>query len=126
ALVGTNSPLVKVDAKDLETQVRDLEFVIVQARRLPFVSPERLGVFGFDQGGMAGLILAMRNADVDAFASLDSGILYPHPSGLPRSAPHYDPFALRVPWLHGMGNLDPNQPADSENESLFDQAVYSN
>jgi tetratricopeptide (TPR) repeat protein len=77
-------------------------------------------------GGMARLILAMRNPDVDAFASMDSGILYPHPSGLPRSSPYYDPFALRIPWLHGMGNLNPNQPADSEKESLFDQAVYSN
>ena len=124
--VGTNSPLVRVDAQDLETQVRDLEFVTVQARRLPFVSTERLGVFGFDMGGMAGLILAMRNPDVDAFASMDSGILYPHPSGLPRSSPHYDPFALRIPWLHGMGNVDPNQPADSEAKSLFDQAVHSN
>jgi tetratricopeptide (TPR) repeat protein len=75
---------------------------------------------------MAGLILAMRNLDVDAFASMDSGILHPHPSGLPRSLPHYDPFALRIPWLHGMGSSDPNQPADSENASLFDQAVYSN
>jgi dienelactone hydrolase len=123
---GTSSPLVRVDLQDLETQVRDLEFVIAQARRLPFVSPERLGVFGFDQGGMAGLILAMSNPDVDAFASMDAGILHPHPSGLPRSSPHYDRFALRIPWLHGMGNLDPNQPADSENETLFDQAPYSN
>lgn len=123
---GTGSPLVRVDLQDLETQVRDLEFVIAQARTLPFVSPERLGVFGFDQGGMAGLILAMRNPDVDAFASMDAGILHPHPSGLPRSSPHYDRLALRIPWLHGMSGLDPNQPVDSENETLFDQAVHAN
>ncbi len=123
---GTDSPFVRTDLQDLETQVRDLEFVIAVARRLPFVSHDRLGVFGFDQGGMAGVILAMRNADVDAFASMDSGILYPHASGLPRSSPNYDPFALRMPWLHGMGNLDPSQPADSDKESLFDQAVHSN
>jgi dienelactone hydrolase len=124
--VGTNSPFVRVDAEDLETQIRDLEFVVAQARRLAFVSPERLGVFGFDMGGMSGLILAMRNPDVDAFASMDSGILHPHPSGLPRSSSHYDPFALRIPWLHGMGDLDPNQPADSDATTLFDEAVYSN
>ena len=33
----------------------------------------------------------MRNLDVDAFASLDSGIVFAHPSGLPRSAPDFDP-----------------------------------
>jgi dienelactone hydrolase len=125
-LIGDHSPVVRVHIHDLEAQVRDLEFVIAQARRSSFVSPEKLGVLGFDQGGMVGLILAMRNRDVDAFASLDSGILHPHPSGLPRSSPHYDPFALRVPWLHAMGNLNPNQPADSEVESLFDEAVHAN
>ena len=36
----------------------DLEFVIAQARRFSFVSQDKLGVFGFDMGGMAGLILA--------------------------------------------------------------------
>src|SRR5579863_1380764 len=98
-LVGTNSTVVRNDAQDLETQVRDLEFAIARARQLPFVSGDRLGVLGFDQGGMAGVLLAMRNPDVDAFASLDSGIVYPHPSGLPQASPSYDAAALLVPWL---------------------------
>src|SRR6516225_2496181 len=79
-LVGTNSTVVRNDAQDLETQLRDLEFAIARARLLPFVSGDRLGVLGFDQGGMAGVLLAMRNRDVDAFAAVDSGIFYPHPS----------------------------------------------
>jgi S-formylglutathione hydrolase FrmB len=58
-------------------------------------------VFGFDMGGMAGLILAMRNADVDAFVS-HAGILYPHPSGIPVASPHYDTLTLRAPWLHSV------------------------
>jgi len=124
-LVGTNSPFVRLDVPDLETQVRDLEFVIAQARRFSFVSPERLGVFGFDMGGMAGLILAMRNPDVDAFVSVSSGILYPHPSGLPGASPHYDPLALRAPWLHSVPAEWLMQRPDSEAESLFDTAVHS-
>jgi pimeloyl-ACP methyl ester carboxylesterase len=124
-LVGTNSPLVKLDAQDLETEVRDLEFATAEARRLSFVSPERLGVLGFDMGGMAGLILAMRNADVDAFVSLDSGILYPHPAGIPRTSADYDPTALRVPWLHGTGAMGATPP-DAAAKSLFDEATHSN
>lgn len=124
-LVGTNSPLVRVDRQDLETQVRDLEFVIAQARRSPFVSPEKLGVFGFDMGGMAGVILAMRDNDVDAFASVDSGILYAHPSGLPASAPDYDPLSLRIAWLHGTGKWATASP-DPDDVSLFDRALHSN
>ena len=124
-LVGTNSTIVRVDAQDLETQVRDIEFAIARARLLPFVSGDRLGVLGFDQGGMAGVLLAMRNRDVDAFASFDSGIMYPHPSGLPQASPSYDPAALRVPWLHATSPGAMEQPQEAGAKSLFDTAVHS-
>jgi hypothetical protein len=104
--------------------MRDLEFVIARARQFAFVDPERLGVLGFDQGGMAGVVLTMRNRDVDAFTSLDSGIQYPHPSGLPRSSPHYDPLALRVPWLHAAVERNEQASGDAV-PSLFDEAVYA-
>jgi len=123
-LVGTNSPIVRMNVPDLETQVRDLEFVIGRARQESFVSPEKLGVFGFDMGGMAGLILTMRNADVDAFASVSSGILYEHPTGIPSSSPHYDPLALRVPWLHSMPAYW-LKPPESKAISLFDTARHA-
>ncbi len=123
-LVGTNSTVVRIDGQDLETQVRDLEFAIARARQLPFVSGDRLGVLGFDMGGMAGVLLAMRNRAVDAFASLDSGIMYPHPSGLPQASPSYDPAALRVPWPHATSAM--GRPQDSGVKSLFDTAVHSN
>ena len=123
-LVGTHTALVRLVVEDLETQVRDLELVIARARQFSFVDPERLGVMGFDQGGMAGVVLAMRNRDVDAFVSLDSGIQYPHASGLPRSSPHYDPHALRVPWLHAASRAD-GPPRTDGAKSLFDEAVHS-
>ena len=124
-LVGTNSPIVNVDVQGLETEVRDLEFVIAQARRLSFVSPDKLGVFGFDQGGFVGLILAMRNADVDAFVSVSSGILYDVPIGELAASPHYDPLALRAPWLHSQESWWATQPPDSQAESLFEAATHS-
>lgn len=120
-LVGTRAPLVKLDVEDLETCVRDLELVIARARELPYVSPDTLGVVGYDMGGMAGLILAMRNVTVDAFASVSSGIVLPHPSGLPQASPDYDPLALRAPWLHMGWQLD----ASSDSASLFDTAVHA-
>jgi dienelactone hydrolase len=122
-LVGTHVAIPRLIVPDLETQIRDLEFVIARARELPFVDSRRLGVIGFDQGGMAGVVLAMRNRDVDAFVSMDAGIQYPHGSGLPRSSPHYDALALRVPWLHAANRADgPPRPGVS---SLFDEAVHS-
>jgi tetratricopeptide (TPR) repeat protein len=124
-LVGTHIAIVKLDTQDLETQIRDLELVIARARQFSFVDAERLGVMGFDQGGMAGVVLTMRNRDVDAFLSMDSGIQYPHASGLPRSSTSYDPLALRVPWLHIAHPRNDQPPPDPEAKSLFDEAVHS-
>jgi hypothetical protein len=124
-LVGANSPIVRVIAKDLEAQIRDLEFVIARARELPVVSRERLGVFGFDMGGMAGVVLAMRNTDVDAFASADAGILYPHPAGIPQASPDYDPHALRIPWLHATHPERAGPTPGSGGENLFDLAIHA-
>jgi dienelactone hydrolase len=124
-LVGTNSPIVRLDVPGLETQVRDLEFVIAKARELPFVSRNALGVLGFDMGGMAGVLLAMRNPDVDAFVSLDSGIVMDHPSGLPKVSPGYDPLALRVPWLAGMRAMGMGMARNSQTPSLLETAVHA-
>ncbi len=124
-LLGTNSPLARVEALDLENEVRDLEFAIARSRQLSFVSQDKLGVIGTDMGGMAGLLLTMRNRDVDAFVCLGSGILYEHPSGLPRSSPGYDPLALRVPWLHITPTIAATPPPGSQSPSLFEAATYS-
>ena len=124
-LVGTHTAIVRLTVPDLETQIRDLEFVIARARQFPFVDQERLGVMGFDQGGMAGVVLAMRNRDVDAFVSLDSGIQYPQSSGLPRASPHYDARALRVPWLHAANASRTDRAPAGDAKSLFDEAVHS-
>jgi hypothetical protein len=105
-LVGTNSPVIRVDEQDLETQVRDLEVAIARARQLPFVSKDRLGVVGMDMGGMAVL-------------------LFEHPSGVPRNSPGYDPLALRIPWLQIMPAAGATPPPGSNVPSLFDTATNS-
>jgi pimeloyl-ACP methyl ester carboxylesterase len=122
-LTGTHSPLVKIDVTDLETQVRDLEFVVTEARGLPFVSLEKLGLLGFDLGGMSCLILAMRNPDVDAFVSMESAVLFPD-LDIPTASPHHDPTLLRAPWLHVL-RRELASARGENTPSLFDTAVHS-
>ena len=98
-LVGTRSRLVQLSIVDLETEVSDLEFVIGRATSLRFVDPERIGVVGYDLGGMAALLLTMQDPRVRAMATLDAGILFKHPSGLPGISPHYQEARFQVPWL---------------------------
>lgn len=118
-LLGTFSRLVHLTAADLETEVRDLEFVIAQARLRPFVDKDRIGLAGYDLGGMAGLLLAMRNPWIRAMATLDAGILHPHPSGLPGSSPHYREDRFTIPWL--MMTQDAFAAGPGNEPTLFDR-----
>ncbi len=99
-LLGSQYRLVNINVEDLETQIRDMEFVIAKARSRTNVHPRSLGIIGYDLGGMAGLILAMRNPGVEAFLSLDCAIIYFHFSGLPGTHPQYREDRFAAPWMH--------------------------
>ena len=121
-LMGTYSRLVNRNVIDLETQVRDMEYVLAQARTLPIVDKERTGVVGYDLGGMAGLLLAMRNPWVKAMVSLDTGILYPMSFGLPHSSPSYQEARFTIPWLMmTQDRVVSKNPAAEKHTSLFDR-----
>lgn len=125
-LVGAHSPFVKLDAVDLEADVRDLEFVISRARLPASADKEKLAVVGFDMGGLAGLILTMRNRDVDAFASLDSGIMAAHNLRLVKAMPDYDASRLGVPLLQATHPIEElRRFGVSEDTSFLDAALYS-
>lgn len=99
-LLGTHYRLVNLNTEDLETQVRDLEFVLGYTKIFPYVNPRKIGLVGYDIGGMAGLILAMRNPTIRAFLSMDSGINFQHHSGLPQTHPSYREERFTIPWMH--------------------------
>ncbi len=99
-LLGSHYRLVNLNVKDLETEIRDLEFVIGTVRELPEIEIADLGVIGYDLGGMAALVLSMRNPGVRAFLSLDAGILFGHFSGLPNNHPSYSEKNFTIPWMH--------------------------
>ncbi len=99
-LMGTNSPMVLLTVRDLESIVRDLEFVLEFSLNQPYVDTDRIGVIGFDMGGMAAQLLQMRNTGVDAMMTMDAGIVFTHSSGLPGNHPSFDLQRMTSPWLH--------------------------
>jgi dienelactone hydrolase len=125
-LVGARSPFVKLDAVDLEAAVRDLEFVAARAVRLEAADPEKTAIVGFDMGGLAGLIYAMRNPRTDAYASLDSGILAAHNLALVKAMPDYDARRLIAPLLQATHPVAELARFDvREDASFIDAAVRS-
>ena len=124
-LLGTYYRLVNITVEDLETQVRDLEFALGYARSLPYVDSSKTGIIGYDLGGMAGLILAMRNPDIKAYFSMDSAITHGHYSGLPRSHFSYREDKFVIPWMHMMqARFITYYREQKDTSSLFQQKKY--
>jgi hypothetical protein len=99
-LAGTNSPLVMITVRDLESILRDLEFVLERSLDRPYVDTDRIGIIGYDMGGMAAQLLQIRNAGIDAVMTMDAGIIFRHFSGLPGNHPSFNLQHLTSPWLH--------------------------
>ena len=115
------------DLIGLEAEVRDMEYLIAYLHDFPNVDRNRLGVAGFDFGGMAALLLQMRNTDVDAVVSLDSGIMFQHNTKLLKQSPYYNPANVRVPLMQVTASqADIARNGLVEDLGLFESAKYSN
>jgi hypothetical protein len=126
-LLGVHSRLSGVEVLDVEAHVRDMEFAFGRARGLPFVEGARLGLAGFDLGGIAALLLAMRNPDVKALATMDCAVQFDNEFlEVPHESPDFDPDRLREAWIHIMSEayVRGDLP-DLETRSLFAQARYT-
>ena len=124
-LLGTRYRLVNLNVEDIETETRDMEQVLAEAAGLPFVDPARVGLVGYDLGGMAGLLMAMRHPEVAAFLSLDSGILDKHYTGLPATHPQYREDRFRTAWMHMTQARFIRSKADrSKTPSLFERKAF--
>ena len=98
-LLGDHYRLVDRDAGDLETHVRDLEFVLGSTQQRPFVDANKIGVIGFDLAGMAGLLMVMRNPQIKVFLSMDSAVDY-EVLPIPKSHFSYREINFTIPWMH--------------------------
>lgn len=90
----------------IETQARDLEYIIEFMHEYPNVDVHRTGVVGFSLGSCPALILAMRNIDIDAMVSLDGSIGFNDRLALVQESPFYNPKNVCIPLMHinVMGN----------------------
>jgi dienelactone hydrolase len=89
------------DVLDLETKLRDMDFVLNAIREWRQADVSNIGTIGFSAGGRWALAAAMKNADVKAVVSLDSVMLFPDAVNAAwRTLPHFNLDAVRVPVLH--------------------------
>lgn len=85
-------------AKEMETQARDVEFLLKEAGQFPQSELDKIALMGFSFGGLATMITQNRNDLVKAVVSLDGTERYQYE--LLSLSPFYDPAKLDVPYLH--------------------------
>ncbi len=86
-----------VNAVGLEAEARDMEFLIAQSQQFPEADLSRLATMGWSWGGLAAMLVQMRNPNVDAVLSLDGSIAM-HEDKIKQTA-FFDADKIRVPVM---------------------------
>jgi Dienelactone hydrolase and related enzymes len=84
--------------KDLETQARDIEFLIKEVHKLPYADTEHIATMGFSFGGLSNVLSQMRNEDIIAIVSLDGSVKYQY--GTLKKSPFFNMGKVDVPFIH--------------------------
>ena len=95
---GATSKRFKKPERAIETQARDLEFLIKEISSYPSADMNQVGTMGFSFGGLSNVLLQMRNTTIKANMSLDGTIRY-NPDLL-KSTPFYDMKKATIPFMH--------------------------
>ena len=86
------------DFAGLETQARDMEYLIAYGRTLRSADTAHIALVGDSWRGMSNILVAMRNASVNAVVTLDGSIAYWYNRRF-KGGPFVDPAHLTAPVL---------------------------
>jgi tetratricopeptide (TPR) repeat protein len=123
-LKGTYEESIVLNQADLETQIRDLEFVISKSLETNS-NISNIGLVGFDLGGLSSMLLTMKNPCIKALISLDGGLLFKHNLEYVKKSPHYNPLLMEAPLLQITRTKQDNVNMGlTEDFSFFDSATH--
>lgn len=86
------------NAKEMETQARDVEFLMKEAGKFPTADYDKIAIMGFSFGGLANIIVQNRNDNVKAIVSLDGTERYQYE--LLNQSSFFDAQNIDVPYIH--------------------------
>ncbi|THV58334.1 alpha/beta hydrolase [Flagellimonas alvinocaridis] len=86
------------NAKEMETQARDIEFLLKEAGKLPMADYDKIALMGFSFGGLSNIIVQNRNDNIKAIVSLDGTERYQY--ALLEQSYFFDAEKIDVPYLH--------------------------
>lgn len=86
------------NAKEMETQARDVEFLMKEAGKFPVADYDKIAIMGFSFGGLSNIIVQNRNDNVKAIVSLDGTERYQYELLIQSS--FFDAKNIDVPYIH--------------------------
>lgn len=95
---GAYSKRFQKTERAIETQARDIEFLLKEVARFPSSDMNHVGTMGFSFGGLSNVLAQMRTSVFKANLSLDGTIRYS--PGILQSTAFYDPKKITVPFMH--------------------------
>jgi len=100
-------------AAALEAMAGDLEYLIAALHGRDMIEPGKLGVIGYGGGGLAALLLQMRNYNVDAVVALEAGFTDEPRAAMVTTNPYYDIGRMTAPLLSVYMEPAPGEAAAS-------------
>lgn len=92
---------------EIETQARDVEFLLNEANKIPNADLDKTALMGFSFAGLANIVVQNRNDRVKAVVSLDGTERYQYQ--LLDKSPFFSPDKLDVPYIHFAQKNIPDQ-----------------
>lgn len=102
----------------LDTDVRDIEFILSRLSELSFADDTRVGLLAFSSASLPNLLFQMRSFRVSGIAALEGWETFLRGAETIQSSPHYDPYRVRVPHL-----LIEKEQEESDAEYAKDDSV---
>lgn len=100
-------------AKDIETQARDIQFLMQEAHRMKNTNTQEIAAMGFSFGGLSNVLAQMQNERIDAIICLDGSIKYQYDTL--QNAPSFDLSKVDVPFIHMAQKEIPKEVLEAKN-----------
>jgi len=118
--------------KDMETQSRDVEFLLKEIHKYEYIDFDRIALMGFSFGGLSNAITVMKNKNISAIVSLDGTERYNYP--VLEKSPYFNLDKFNIPYIHFAQKDIPEEvltsdkiPAELNYKfKLYDSLIYSN
>jgi len=119
-------------AKDMETQSRDVEFLLKEIHKYEYIDLNRIALMGFSFGGLSNTITTMKNQRISTIVSLDGTERYNYP--VLEKSPYFDLDRFNIPYIHFAQKDIPEEVLTSDKIpvelnykfQLYDSLKYSN